>query len=416
MLVGGRAVLDKDLKNLEVAVEKYNDYVKKTEAQPEPEAEPEPEPEPEPEVRTVKIDELIFDLIEKANEEPALSLILETYKSVDLKFKKENVDVLIEEGYFPPYAGEMSGGVKTSDSPTPKKPLIKKTKGFRTERKEPIYRASIKLSEGQIAELEKSDFLASQSANTFFKIMFPFISVGKFGQLRRARHAWDQPNADLQCKIVLGSNANKTCYICGVDFVNVPEQLRRVCEHILPPLQAAMFLKLYKKGDDPTQKELQLEYAWAHTCCNEIKSDNSFLALERFSDEVRFKRNYIYIQVLLNNILKPEGLCKNVIQPANVDSWKQIRTEDINEKVDAIVEHIRSKGTGRATLLAAFQNCVRDENLTDLFLKMLKRYATIKGMMIVNEQLLEDIGNINEVLKRMIGGGKRTRRNLRLKN
>jgi hypothetical protein len=198
--------------------------------------------------------------------------------------------------------------------------------------------------------------------------------------------------------------------------VNVPNELRRVCEHILPPLQAAMFLKLYKKGDDPTQKELQLEYAWAHTCCNEIKSDNSFLALERFSDEVRFKRNDIYIQVLLNNILKPEGLCKNIIQPANVESWKQIRTEDINEKVDAIVEHIRSKGTGRATLLAAFQNCVRDENLTDLFLKMLKRYATLKGMIIVNEQLLEDIDNINKNLKRMIGGGKRTRRNLRLKN
>jgi hypothetical protein len=310
----------------------------------------------------------------------------------------------------------MSGGVKTSDSPTPKKPLIKKTKGFRTERREPIYRASIKLSEGQLAELEKSDFLANQSANTFFKIMFPFITVGKFGQLRRARRAWDQPNADLQCKIVLGSNANKTCYICGIDFVNVPNELRRVCEHILPPLQAAMFLKLYKKGDDPTQKELQLEYAWAHTCCNEIKSDNSFLALERFSDEVRFKRNDIYIQVLLNNILKPEGLCKNIIQPRNVESWKQIRTEDINEKVDAIVEHIRSKGTGRATLLAAFQNCVRDENLTDLFLKMLKRYATLKGMIIVNEQLLEDIDNINKNLKRMIGGGKRTRRNLRLKN
>ena len=410
MLVGGRAVLEKDLKNLEDAVEKYNDYVKKTEAQVEP----------EPELKKVEIADLIFDLIENANEEPALGLILETYKSIDLKFKKENVDALIKEGYFPPYAGEMSGGVKTSESPTPKKPLVIKTKGFRTERREPIYRAKIKLSEEQIAELEKSDFLANQSANTFFKIMFPFIKVGKFGQLRRARHAWDQPNADFQCKVVLGSNANKECYICGVDFVNDPSELRRVCEHILQPLQAAMFLKLYKKGDNPKQKELQLEYAWAHTCCNEIKTDNSFLAIERFSDEVRFKRNDDYIQLLLNNILKPDGLCKNKIKPINAESWKKIRTAAINEKVDAIVEHIRSKGAGRTTLIAAFQNCVRDENLTNLFLKMLKRYATIKGMMIVNEQLLEQLADIKETLKRMMEdanrGGKRTRRNLKLRS
>ena len=421
MLVGGRAVLEKDLKNLEVAVEKYKEFVKET----EPKTEAEPEPEPEPELKQVDMADLIFDLIENANEEPARSLILEEYKLIDPTLKKENIDALIEEGYFPPYV--KSGGAKTSESPPKSKLILKKTKGFITARR-PIVKLTtssrplIKLTESQIFELEQSNLLAGQSAAAFFKIMFPEISIGKLGQLRRARYAWDQPNAEFQCKVVLGSKGNKTCYMCGVEFNYERSELRRVCEHILPPLQAAMFLKLYKKGDNPNLRELQLEYAWAHICCNEIKTDNSFLAIERTAvDKLRFKRNDDYIQILLNNIVKPDGQCKNNIRPENVESWKEIRTAAVNEKVDPIVEHINSKGDGRATLIAGFHNCVRNENLTSSFISLLKRYATLKEMIITNAEMLEQNANLIQAMKQMIenpqqGSGKRTRRNLKLRS
>jgi hypothetical protein len=411
MLVGGRISLEDDLKRFKVATEKYEKYVKQNETKPEAE------------FKQVYMSDLIFDLIENANEEPARSLILEEYESIDSNLKKENIDALIEEGYFPPY--DKSGGAKTSESPPKNKLVIKNTKGYTARR--PIVKVAasqrplVKLTDSQIFELEQSNLLAGQSASAFFKIMFPNISVGKMGQLRRARYAWDQPNAEFQCKVVLGSKGNKNCYICGVEFNHEPNELRRVCEHILPPLQAAMFLKLYKKGDNPNLHELQLEYAWAHICCNEIKTDNSFLAIERTAvDKLSFKRNDAYIQTLLNNVVKPGGQCKNAIQPTNVESWKEVRTGAINEKIDPIVQHINSKGDGRATLIAGFHNCVRNENLTSSFINLLKRYATLKEMIIINQQLLEENENLIEAMKQMLesrhegGLRKRTKRNLRL--
>jgi len=81
------------------------------------------------------------------------------------------------------------------------------------------------------------------------------------------------------------------CYICGLPILTSylkASGMTAQCEHILPILYAAIYLKLYSPADrnralnDP---DLQLEYLQACEICNQIKSNMFFLRMIRSDNQ-----------------------------------------------------------------------------------------------------------------------------------
>lgn len=108
-----------------------------------------------------------------------------------------------------------------------------------------------------------------------------------------ARDWWELSSPTTQCNNVLGMTAveatrnGTVCYICGLPL-SIDQQHTPECEHVLPVYQAALLLKLYSARDrmrlnnyDAYDRQaLSLEYKWSHRCCNQIKSDISFLSVK----------------------------------------------------------------------------------------------------------------------------------------
>ena len=114
------------------------------------------------------------------------------------------------------------------------------------------------------------------------------------------RAIYELSSATTQCANVTGiRNPNGLpCYVCGMpidesDIIKegktyINQGLTSECEHVLSIAQAIIFLGLYwdkaKRAAEAgqlfgtEQQALQLEYAWAHRTCNQVKSDDNFIA------------------------------------------------------------------------------------------------------------------------------------------
>lgn len=83
-----------------------------------------------------------------------------------------------------------------------------------------------------------------------------------------------------QCTRAIGPES-KVCYLCGHPFLK--RQSTKECEHVLPVVSALSHLWLAKDRIESytpeQQKALTLEYAWAHQCCNRIKTNVEFVKL-----------------------------------------------------------------------------------------------------------------------------------------
>jgi hypothetical protein len=106
----------------------------------------------------------------------------------------------------------------------------------------------------------------------------------------KVRNIIEITNPTTQCTAIIGQP--KECWICGLEFLSneTREALKPVCEHILPVAQAHYFLSLYNASihnndvsrgtyiSEEIPYIMLLEYGWAHTYCNAIKSDTLFMA------------------------------------------------------------------------------------------------------------------------------------------
>jgi len=177
---------------------------------------------------------------------------------------------------------------------------------------------------------------------------------------------WLEPSTpQTQCGNVIPNwRENDLCYICGLPFGRDPGNSPE-CEHILPVFQASCFLTLYKSnyGRRPTEdvyrtisdekekhridnlwKEMDMEYAWSHRCCNQLKSDWSFLKYN--NEEGVFEFDEKTCKILLDGIAKGRNLfakdttksrdyCSNianVLKGQNYKTWLNARIESIFER------------------------------------------------------------------------------------
>ena len=318
---------------------------------------------------------LIFELILFADEPGVRAIInyhADAVKEQYPKMVSSNIDELVEEGFFPPFKNSMTGGAKNvplklKSESTPKKTF-------------PGYK-SIALTHTTMSRLKELDVCRFDAASQIFRVLFPSL----YGEYR-ARKTWEHCSSSKQCEAVIGEKGKEFCYICGFKYREDVAELTMRCEHILPIAQAVIFLKLYNPKTDLNPKamyELQLEYAYAHDCCNKIKSSNSFLMTQKDEDNnVSFVRNNEYIQTLLKSIIDESSECAGIVSiqiPAEkTDEWISERAASISVRVDKIVDYIASKGSGIAVLTAGFRKCADKENLSRRFLYMINNYKDSK--------------------------------------
>jgi hypothetical protein len=125
-----------------------------------------------------------------------------------------------------------------------------------------------------------------------------------------ARNVYETSTPTTQCRRVIGEPSS--CWICGVSFA--PRFTAHLggpqCEHILPIVQAIMYLGLYShehyKSLSPSEKatyldHLRLEYGWAHAKCNYLKKAAVYIGYNPGTG--RYEVTADKIKGLLNNIL-----------------------------------------------------------------------------------------------------------------
>lgn len=172
-----------------------------------------------------------------------------------------------------------------------------------------------------------------------------------------ARDWWEPTNPVGQCKAVIGDHSGDlTCYICGLtmDEDGTDKNGKRFtpeCEHILPVFHANMFLSLYNPRVKPTseiERELKMEYAWSHKCCNQIKSDTGFMHYNVGKNTLEM--DYANTKDILTKIYqgnRADGeILSNKIKRRypNINKWIKERTDIINaEKIMPICKYANQR-------------------------------------------------------------------------
>jgi hypothetical protein len=134
--------------------------------------------------------------------------------------------------------------------------------------------------------------------------------ISKLPEGAKSRNVYELSNPTTQCNrtiLTFEQQKDKTCYICGLEIKpdSTEEGFRPECEHLLPIAQAVLFLGLYHTGINYKQSFcnpdiLKLEYRWAHGCCNQIKSDSSYI---KYTKSKNVKSRYEVDTDGLNNLL-----------------------------------------------------------------------------------------------------------------
>ena len=193
------------------------------------------------------------------------------------------------------------------------------------------------------------DDLISLEARRAFTKIYKIHTEYPDNNFITARDWWEPSSPTTQCGNVIGKwNNNTLCYICGLKLIddNVNE-FPPECEHILPVYQGSLLLELYKASVDKKNisPEHNLEYAWSHRCCNQIKSDISFLTTKRKGKDEVFALHYNNTKNILNTIYQGDRsycqILKNKINKINKNSWINERTISIGDnQINPIIEYL----------------------------------------------------------------------------
>ena len=151
-----------------------------------------------------------------------------------------------------------------------------------------------------LAALDRYQYLTGEGGNTEFIERFITTNlndskgVGEyFFQLFKGSGGFDarkptekirrhieQATAVRQCERAIGENASSAmdqqeyCYLCSCRMQK-GQQLE--CEHILPIKLVLQHLWIIQHTHHHDDKLLEVEYAWTHRCCNQVKNDEEFI-------------------------------------------------------------------------------------------------------------------------------------------
>jgi hypothetical protein len=200
------------------------------------------------------------------------------------------------------------------------------------------------------AEHNLREFCALSAGNAFERL-YKIGPKAKFEDRRgivkemdNARDWWEHTGAQGQCNSAIGNYSPKMeCYICGLELgvdTFTPE-----CEHILPVFHANLFLSLYnpkqKKAND---RELKMEYAWAHKCCNQVKSDTGFTVYNVVKNqlELDYPKTKSVLESIYQGERKSDGQAiSEKLKRVDKSKWIKERIEHIDaEKIQPICNYV----------------------------------------------------------------------------
>jgi hypothetical protein len=240
----------------------------------------------------------------------------------------------------------------------------KKGKRGLTQKKEPskssIKREERKTKERLLSYIRNSELVSWEQFDVLDPVVQFQILTGFHPNVRiniqnevvidynTAREWFERASTQTQCNNVIGQFKHGTiCYICGLPIKGPAE-----CEHVLAVFKAAMYLHLYrtefkpifeKNAKDPESlndkekrilKELEMEYKWAHRCCNQVKSDHDFVKF----DGKKFVFDKVVGRRILKEILKKtisgEDICKDHAFKRDIDGLRLKTGADIEKWID----------------------------------------------------------------------------------
>ena len=215
------------------------------------------------------------------------------------------------------------------------------------------------------AQMDKLDAGVAFELVYGFKPNVNFEYYGEVIDKANSRKWWERSSPQTQCGRAIGNlfvnSKNSMCYICGFPIDKndpTPE-----CEHILPVYKASMYLTLYnddfknivKKRDSgkaltlleqKTLDEITMEYAWAHRCCNQKKSDDDFIRYNTNKGgyfDLDFKETTQILKKIVTSLLsETDGHCleKSLItqfrKKFNTPDRKKIIQKWIEERIDIL--------------------------------------------------------------------------------
>jgi hypothetical protein len=221
----------------------------------------------------------------------------------------------------------------------------------------PIFNANSQLP--SICKVKMTDFLKFLYGETVVNEWIYYYG--------RTRKVLEKTKSKDQCIKTIGEYDPKSpCWLCGLALDINPNDARfkPQCEHILPVLQAILFLRLYSFPYDSTlsqeEKEnkkriYEIEYAWAHAVCNHIKSALVFLKEEPQDTNIVWSADEEQIKRVLSKIFDAVITSQQIKK----ENWVNQRLEIVlREKINPIVEWIKKEPeSGKLTELAAISSC-----------------------------------------------------------
>ena len=192
------------------------------------------------------------------------------------------------------------------------------------------------------------------------------------------RNIWELSPPEIQCKRTIGQPS--LCWLCGGNFDLSKEGLTPQCEHVLPIAQSVFFLSLYSskkaKDYDPGDETLfKLEYDWAHSICNNLKSALLFITpVKKASGTVSGMRvDSKMVNIFLTRLSKLNSskdgmdyIKSRLATPQQID----IQTIAVSKRLQKIVDFINepiSRGEGNLQLLAQSSSYVNPTTVHPVF-------------------------------------------------
>ena len=154
----------------------------------------------------------------------------------------------------------------------------------------------------------------------------------------KVRQIWELSSPTTQCTNIIGGvDATTPCWLCGLKIQETPT-IKANCEHVLPIAQAVMVLDLYKAKVERGNESpfFKLEYAWAHSICNQIKDDDVY-----FKDTSPLEVDEVAIGRLLTNIRKSTREGIEQLLPKFGPDWEKTRTPIIAKKYQEIINFMK---------------------------------------------------------------------------
>jgi len=238
------------------------------------------------------------------------------------------------------------------------------------------------------------------------------------------RQIWEIAATKTQCNNTVGQLGEETdCWICGFPIevnAGAGRGLAPECEHVLPVVQARFFLTLYNTDmkeaslQGKAKEVLNLEYAWAHTICNQEKGNVSFIQSNPDTD---FSVNTAGIRTLLKNIYKSERLDSDILKnqidtyinnnnnndkdASGSNAWKKYRSKVITKRITDIIQYLkngRPEQIYNLILITGVIDSISPENLNKKFNELLQD----NNVRTFLEYVRQDVGSLLETQTQLL--------------